>query len=278
MTHTNPGFISIIRRETKTYKKRLQRCRRKMGVENVHKLRIGIRRLLALIALFQHLAPQTGLHKLQRRLKRQLDDLDELRDIQVMQETLANEMPALVELEPFLQYLQARQQSVLTQVAKRIAASARRKIHRKINQAGQSVQSALAGSDFEAGLIAGIDALYQTVLQRYQRVDPASASSIHNLRIALKKLRYTLLLTQALIPPLPEQYIQRLQAHLSCMGEIQNSTVLQACIQDFFQGKPPSQVRQSLQNRHQQLMETYMGQRTEVLQFWRRHDHRSFNN
>ncbi len=268
MMKNNPSFNSILRCEIKTYKKRLQSCQRKICTESVHKLRISLRRLLVLIALIHYLAPQTELSKPQKRLKRQLDDLDEMRDIQVMQETLESEMPSLMEIEPFLKHLQKRQLYLIKQVGKRITGSAKRKIHRKINQAIKSADVGLRGCELKAEIITYMDVLYQTVLQRYQRVDPAYPASIHSLRIALKKFRYTLLLTHSLIPPLPVQHLKRLQSHLNAMGNIQNSTVLQNQVHHFFLENPPPQVKHYLQNRQQQLIENYMSQCTEVFKFW----------
>ena len=62
----------------------LKICRNEFSEEAVHDLRVATRRLLALFDLLRVLIPRKRVQKIRRALKDQLDELDDLRDTQVL--------------------------------------------------------------------------------------------------------------------------------------------------------------------------------------------------
>src|SRR5512135_3622582 len=78
-----------------------QRCHDDFSEDAVHDLRVASRRLLALLTLLQFVDPQPYSKKLSRIFKKQLDDLDDLRDTQVMRAEISEAAATLPEIAPF---------------------------------------------------------------------------------------------------------------------------------------------------------------------------------
>ncbi len=251
------------------YKKRLKTCRQDISEDNVHELRICTRRLLALIELFNSLHRHSELGKLRKILKQQLDGFDELRDTQVMLLEIANALPILPELAPFMGYLQQREQQLLQQTGPHIANMQQGKLRRKIQKAGRRFNTRSAKTDLTASILHAIDSVYATALERYQVADAADLPSIHRLRIPVKKLRYMLASVQGLIPDLPENHLKRLQCYLTRMGDIQNSAVLLKTLEVFFGDGVPAEIRAYYQKQQGDLICAFMAHSDEILEFWR---------
>lgn len=251
------------------YHKRLAACRADAGEEAVHKLRIGTRRLLASIELFQTLAPQRELRKLGKALKAQLDSFDELRDTQVMLLEMASAIEKLPELYPFLKQLQIREQSLSAQTPDLIRNMDDAKLHAWFKKARGHLLDALGKADLKPQILTVIDDIYRIVMERYQLIDIVQPGTIHRTRIAVKKLRYMLEASEILLSPLPENHLKQIHAYLTYMGDVQDSNVLLVKLKGFFAEQMPLSVQNHYQHRHSRIINTYMSKREDVLQFWR---------
>lgn len=251
------------------YRKRLKTCRHEVSEDNVHELRISTRRLLALIELLGSLRPHPALGKLRKSFKHQLDGFDALRDTQVMLLEIAGTLPILPDLAPFLSYLQQRERQLLQQTGPNIASLPQGKLRRKIQRTGRCIKTRLAKPDPNTFILHAIDRVYATALDRYQAIDATDLSSIHHLRIAVKKLRYMLASVQVMIPGLPEAHLKRLQTYLTRMGDIQNSAVLLKTLEAFFVDGVPTEIRAYYQKQQQDLINAFMAHREEIFGFWR---------
>lgn len=251
------------------YRKRLKTCRHDISEDNVHELRIATRRLLALIELLRTLHPQAALDKLRKTLKHQLDGFDELRDTQVMLLEIANGMPALPDLAPFLGYLQQHEQQLLRETGPHIASLRQGKLRRKIQKAGRRFKSKTAKTNVNIAVLSAIDKVYATALERHLTIAADDLASIHHLRIPLKKLRYLLASVPAMIPDLPENHLRNLQNYLTRMGDIQNSAVLLRTLELFFVDGVPEEIRRYYGKQQQALIDEFMEHRGEIFGFWR---------
>ncbi|MGZ4957706.1 MAG: CHAD domain-containing protein [Methylomonas sp.] len=270
MTQHGGKFLSdALASHWQKYRKRLKTCRKDVSEDNVHELRISTRRLLALVELIRTLLPHASLKGTRKILKHLLDSFDELRDTQVMLLEIAGSLPNLPELSPFMGYLQEREQQLLQQTGPHIAGLEQGKLRRKIQKAGRRFKSRTAKTDLHASVLGAIDGVYALTLERYRAVDAADLTSIHHLRISLKKLRYMLISVQSLIPGLPDSHLKRLQNYLTRMGDIQNSSVLLRTLEAFFGGAVPANIRMHYQKQQQDLIDGFMAHREEIFEFWR---------
>ncbi len=258
------------------YRKRLKACRKSADEEAVHKLRTSTRRLLALIELLQQLAPQASLRKSRKILKAQLDEFDQLRDIQVMRLDVSFLVAERPELAPFLHHLHVREQGLLMQTPAVISSLGRPKLARKLKKSANRCQKRLAGEDIALEVTKAIDGIYRAALERYRAIDPGQPASLHRLRISVKKLRYTLILAQTLLPGLPENHPQRLQNYLTSLGDIQNSQVLIDTLRSFHADAMPESLHQYVLARQQALVEAYWSRKDELATFWRASPEQSY--
>lgn len=248
------------------YRKRLKACRKQHTEDAVHKLRIATRRLLALVDLLRQLAPQAGLRKLRNSLKNQLDGFDELRDTQVMRLEIETRVGQLPELTEFMHHLHIEEQRLLMQSPVFIASLPSGKLRRKLSKAIRACRQQQDGDELADRIAAALDSLYQTALARFHAADPAQLATLHKLRIALKKLRYSIMLAEPLLPPLPEDHLTRMQRHLTRLGDIQNAAVLTDHLKHF--GNDESAANYYTQHLRD-LITDYQTHQGEITAFWR---------
>jgi CHAD domain-containing protein len=268
--HVGKLLLDALDNHWDRYRKRLKTCRHDISEDAVHELRIATRRLLSLIELINTLAPQRPLNKLRKLLKSQLDGFDELRDTQVMLLEIGNTVSILPELTPFLQHLEQREQRLLLQTEAFIETLTIGKLKRKLKKARGRCKRPLGQYDANVAVLAAIDKVYAIAFSRYQAIDPEQLSSIHHLRIAVKKLRYMLTSVQAMIPGLPDDHQKQLQTYLTRMGDIQNSAVLLQMLDAFFPDGIPQTILRHFQQQQNDLIAAFMAHREEIFGFWRK--------
>ena len=260
-------LLDALERHWGQYRKRLRACRQTANEDNVHELRVSTRRLMALIELLHALAPQATLLRIRKSLKKQLDGFDQLRDTQVMLFESAKSLPILPELEPFLAQMHCCEQRLLLENQSFIVSLYQPKLRRKLKKAGKHFKTQTAAIDLKQALPSAIDKIYGVVINRYEALDPANPASIHHLRIAVKKLRYTLLATQSIDSALPETDSSRLKSYLTRMGDIQNSVVMLQTLELFFEHRIPAEIAQHYRHQQQELIDAFMKCCSEILEF-----------
>jgi CHAD domain-containing protein len=260
----------------KKYCNRLQHWQQEASEDAVHKFRICCRRLLAIIELLQAIAPQKALGKLRKNLKSQLDKLDELRDTQVMLLEVSSDSDKLPELAIFQRYLRLNEQRLLAKVPSNFQDLNSKTLHKLQHQALKTLAKEFGNTNLKPLILATIDNTYNIALERYRAIDPNRTDTLHRHRIAVKKLRYMLASAQVLLPELPEDHFKHLQTYLTYLGEIQNSCVLLTSLNRFFAHQLPDSLQKHYQQRHQAMLNNYMTQRSEILQFWRQHKNDPF--
>lgn len=256
-------LLDALERHWRQYRKHLKACRQTASEDNVHELRVNTRRLLALIELLNALEPQATLLSIRKALKKQLDGFDELRDTQVMLFEAAKTLPILPELEPFLAHMHRCEQRLLLENHSFIASLYQPKLRRKLKKAGKR----FTDIDLKQALPSAIDDIYGMVINRYEALNPAIPNSIHHLRIAVKKLRYTLLATQSIDSALTETDSSILKSQLTRMGDIQNSVVILQTLELFFQHQIPTAIERYYMQQQQELIASFMTCCSEILAF-----------
>lgn len=274
--HPSPWLRNNQDRYWQLYRKRLKQCQRCATEDAVHDLRTSTRRVLSLIELLQHIEHQASLQSLRKAFKTQLDDLDALRDTQVMRLEISGLIRELPALSDFLHHLHVEEQRLLMAIPACIKSLGKQKLRRRLQKAANRSQRNLTPENTVSRLITIIDSLYQSALERYRNSSPDDPASLHSLRIGMKKLRYSLELTQTMLPMLPEQLLPRIQAYLGCLGDIQNIIVLQGTLEGFYDTQYPAPLRDYFEKRRQSLINDYMTRRDAIHEFWREDSQQPF--
>ena len=102
------------------YQADLKTCRREFSEEAVHDFRVATRRLLSLLDLLRAVMPDPRIQKMRRVLKDQLDNLDDLRDVQVLLADISETIHEIPALQPFQGYLQHKEKKLLRAAHKEI--------------------------------------------------------------------------------------------------------------------------------------------------------------
>jgi len=103
---------------------------------------------------------------------------------------------------------------------------------------------------------------------------PRGCPSIHRLRVAFKKFRYTVEVVQPLLDQMGKTELKALNAYQTAMGEIQDAEVLLASIRSFAarRGRPTAisflPVHQALTSLRMARVEAFMKSAHHLMSFW----------
>lgn len=249
----------------------LKHCRREFSEEAVHDLRVAARRLLALFDLLRLILHHKRIQKIRRELKDQLDDLDDLRDTQVLLADISESIHDLPELEAFQIFLQKQEKKYLRRAHKKIKA---RKIDRLSCRIGKMMGMIedLPEEALNMQVIEAVDATFLRVRQHYEAMDIGNVASIHRLRIAFKRFRYTVEIAHPLFENFPAENFKRMHDYQSMMGDIQDMEVAQQNLTDLIESasfSAPEAVTDHYALRLRTAVLNFVEDKGELLTFWR---------
>jgi len=252
------------------YEAELQTCRAEFSAEAVHDFRVAARRLLALLDLLRALMRGAKIKKIRRTLKDQLDNLDELRDVQVMLAGISENIQEVPQLRPFEEYLQRREKKLMRAAHREIKLLKTADLSTRI----RGLKKAVAESQPD-GLnpLPAVDEAYANVSQRYEHIDPAQPATIHRLRIAFKKFRYMVESIHPMLEGFPSEQLKQMHDYQTAMGEIQD---MEAAVQELAKfekhapdGYDPQPVQMYYKSQHTLAISHYIEDKGEVFTFWR---------
>jgi len=253
------------------YKAELKTCRREFSEEAVHDFRVAVRRLLSFLDLLRMVIQDPRIQKVRRILKDQLDDLDDLRDTQALLADISETIHETPVLRPFQEYLQRKEKKYLRAARKEIKSLKVGSLSKRIQKLNQTIE-AFKQANLEV-LFSTVDEAYAIVNQRYALVDPDQPATIHRLRIAFKKFRYTIEAVYPLLENLPTDYLRRMHEYQVSMGDIQDMEVALQELADFSELAPvsydPEPARSYYKERRAIALSRYIENKGEVITFWR---------
>lgn len=256
----------------RTYRSELKRCQDEVTEEAVHDLRVATRRLLALIDLLRAVAPHPRLRKLRRTLKDQLNDLNGLRDTQVMLIAVSESLDDFPEIEFFQKFLHKREKRLLRSTGKAIKSFKHSGFSKRMATIRKKILKKKLNTVPDSQLLQAADDQFGVVLHRYHHVDPSNPATIHRMRVAFKKFRYIVEIIRPLIPTLPEENLNPMHDYQSAMGNIQDAEVMLSTFQDFAErdvSYNPASVLQYYEQRHSKIINAFIEDMHQVNIFWR---------
>jgi CHAD domain-containing protein len=217
--------------------------------------------------------PDPGIQKIRRILKDQLDNLDDLRDVQVLLADISETIHEIPALQHFQKYLQRKEKKLLRAAHKEISSLKIGGVSKRVDKLSQIIEVSNQ-PDLSASLFSAVDETYAIVTQRYAQIDPAQPATIHRLRIAFKKFRYMI---EAIYPilqkPAPD-YLKKLQDYQAAMGDIQDMEVALQELANFEEHAPisydPESVRAYYKERHIIALSSYIEEKGVIVTFWRK--------
>src|SRR5690242_780450 len=162
-------LLDSLDKRSAAYREKLKSCRAEFSEEAVHDLRTSIRRLLAILDVIAFVTSASRIGKLSDRLKGQLDESSNLRDLQVMIDKIAEDVIASPELEPFQAYLEKREKRQQRTLEKRIQDIKPKDIGNRLLKVQEALED-LSAVELRDKLPQAVDEAYLTVIQRYGEI------------------------------------------------------------------------------------------------------------
>jgi len=252
------------------YEAELRTCRREFSEEAVHDFRVAARRLLSSLDLLRALMQDPRIRKLRRILKDQLDNLDDLRDVQVLLADISESIHETPILQPFQEYLARMEKKLLRRAHKEIKLLKTTDLSRRIQKLTKTIET-FSEAEQDTGLFSAVDEAYAIVAQRYTLVDPNHPATIHRLRIAFKKFRYMVEVLYPILENFPPDNLKRMHDYQTSMGDIQDMEVALQELADFHElaSADHEPLRSYYKERHALALSHYFEDKGEVLTFWR---------
>ena len=271
----NPVTGSL-QQQWKRYRKALKRCQRKFSPAAIHDFRIETRRLLSGLELLGSLLPARRLDKARRLLKRPLDLFDELRDTQVLLETLARTHRRSSAARLFRASLLKREQRCARRTRKQIQKVRIRRLGKLVNEYQGDLGELLADSTPRkalAALLRSVNRAFRRASRLRAGVNPRDTTTIHRARVAFKKFRYMVEALGQSLTAVPPERLVAMRRYQTMMGNIQDSAVLLAALDRFLlkQRVSPESARlfrAQLLRRRQRLIGRYLAAADQLLAFW----------
>jgi CHAD domain-containing protein len=220
MPEENILFTSLDDRWRKL-RKESNRARRKYSEESVHDLRVASRRLIAVLEILREVHSGSAVRDLRRHVKKLLDGLSPLRDLHVQRVRISSMIDRYPQLTDFEKHLADKENRTAGKVQKLLKQSS--KSDRAVAQVRRYARKG-AGTD---EILKVIDKRFRKVVVLTERIDPSDTATIHKLRLAFKKFRYTCEVAQPMIATqVNADRLKEFHAFQTMMGDIQDIEVL----------------------------------------------------
>ncbi|HKX63086.1 MAG TPA: CHAD domain-containing protein [Verrucomicrobiae bacterium] len=233
----NVRLAAAVQARWQTFRRALKRCRQKFATKAVHECRVEARRLLSTLELLQSIVPQERFRKGRRPVRRCLKLLQPLRDVQV-QENLARQS-AITSL-PLIRRELAKQRHRYRKKAMRgikaLELARTKELTRQMERdlGGTAVENGrrdgrrIALRD-DAALrrlfLKRLTGLYRKVIGLRKEIDPGNVETIHRLRIAFKKFRYTVEPLRGFMTEFPPESMRDIKSLQEALGGLQDTDV-----------------------------------------------------
>jgi len=257
------------------YRKRLARCQKKFSEHAVHDLRIETRRILALLDLLEALRFGDSFAKLRKTFKKRLDAFDDLRDTHVQRVLLKPLWKHFPEAKPFKKHLRKCEKRLEREMSRHIQGAKSGHLNRCLKDIEKYLrqcasQAAAGKSTPQAQSLLG--AAFRRVVVLRRLIRRSAPATIHRMRVAFKRFRYTAEFLRPFLPDFTPQRLERMKDFQDAAGNIQDVAVLLERIdKDIRHGQIDAacvrNLRRELKHAELRAIETLMKRIHELAEF-----------
>lgn len=215
----------------------LRRTRKNPSEKLVHDLRVATRRLISTIDLISTVLSDSRLQAVRTELKHGLKRFNPLRDVQVQLLTVEQMLPTHPTLEPFHTILLLRERRLIKEITKHIARVPAERMEKDVRAAGKQLRSLFRAPAVHevafAAVVGAATIAFARVVERRSCIDVRNPEAIHRLRIAFKKVRYTLEALQPVFPAVTQEQLKKMNEYQQLMGDVQDLEVLRVSVSAY---------------------------------------------
>jgi CHAD domain-containing protein len=227
MKHAD-ALLSSMDKSWKQFSTAWKKARAKGSDKAVHDLRVSARRLIASLELTRALFGETGIEDLRKRFKKVLKRMGPLRDVQVQLENLS-QIHEIGPVKEFKRLLRRREREEIRLVRKDLKQRRRKRLHEEMTLVLSRFEA--AGNTFDNVTVRqAIDRLlglrHREFWRARSRFKPSNEETLHNMRIALKKLRYVVEAAQPVLGSWARQRARQMHDCQQLMGDTRDVQIL----------------------------------------------------
>lgn len=280
MDNNSASFLQAFDEHWDRYRKQFKAARQELSEDVVHDLRVAARRLLAMLGIMRSLDTHPHVNKLRRFLKNQLDELDELRDTQVMLQEAAQRLHTLPQLAMFEGYLQARLEQFMQQAQKDIRSTKPSDLKNQLKDIRAVAKKHSDDTKLLDHLEQAVDEAHARTIRAFGDLNSQDPVTVHHVRVPFKKFRYMIETIQPLLPGYPEKYLERMHEYQDSMGKVHDTTVILERIKAYEKSLPDKvpeaasafeagPIEAYYQQRLRELVRAYFDRKEDFNMFWR---------
>jgi CHAD domain-containing protein len=210
-----------------------KKAKAKASEKSVHDLRVSSRRLIANLELAGSVSQQEDIAELQRRLKKVLKGVGPLRDLQVQLGTVAHlrQDGLVADFKRVLERRESREiknlQLELTRGRKQRLAKQIKDVRGKFSRFFESISDVRVQRSIDRALNSRRNELLKAE-RNFRRLEPINEDALHQVRLALKKLRYVLEAAQPVLKPSVKDTARQMQTFQQLIGDSRDLEILRA--------------------------------------------------
>ena len=228
-------LVSSFDKSWKNFSKAWKEASATASEKSVHDLRVSTRRLIATLELTRALSKHAEIANLQRRFKKVLKRMGPLRDVQVQLETVSK-MHQIGGIKEFERDLDRRERREIDSLSKELKRGRKQRLCKEVKDARAEFARLhdKLGDDRVRGLIERILKLRRNeFLKARRRFQPSDEDTLHEMRIAFKKFRYTVEAAQPVLRDSAKQGAGEMHAFQQLMGDSRDVEILRAELQKW---------------------------------------------
>jgi CHAD domain-containing protein len=272
-------LVSALEERHRIFSMQLLRVRRRSSEPGIHDLRVATRRLIAVIDLVSDITTHPGLLKRRKTLRVFLKGLNALRDMHIRKIVLGKMRTTHRAAGLVLRDTRMREQELLRTTGRSVRLFDAASMQAAITEAEDALlrigmNPALSAAT-QAILLGALAGTFARVVKRRELLSGSDPATVHRMRVAFKKLRYSLEILAPLLSWLTPETRKRLNAFQTTMGKIQDIVVALEGLATFEARRPVTgrmaliDVRQHLLRRRMELTEAFLVNADGVYGFWR---------
>lgn len=287
MDDHSKAFLDAFDQHWDRYRKQFKSARKELSDDSVHDLRVAVRRFLALLDILRSLDSHLHARALHRFLKQQLDELDELRDTQVMLDEVSNRLHTLPQLKMFEGYLQGQLEGIKRKARKDIRGTKPSDLKARVQRIRSVAKKHSDDTKLLEHLQLAVDRAHGRTIRAFGDLNSQEPATVHHVRVAFKRFRYMIETIQPLLADYPEGYLERMHDYQDSMGKVHDMTVLLDRLKAFKQELPQTvpaaasefdaaPIEAYYRQRLHELVRAYFDRKDEFNIFWRAAPDRPF--
>ncbi len=261
-----------------SYRRAFKRCQKKLSKGTVHQLRVEMRRLLALVDLFDPLLAGDAADRVSRLFKQPFKSSGRLRDAQVMLCDVESRLGRFPETKRFKKELLRREKRLGRQLERKLRRTRLKPLKNRMDALGKELRAAMKQAEgrrrARVRLLKSVDLAFANVVAHRRNIVPTEPRAVHRTRVAFKKFRYMVEQLRPLLSHLPGGLPGKLRGYQKLTGDIQDCETLLAALDKFVRDEK-SEARRlrkfcaAVKRDRALLMARYLRRADELFSFWK---------